>query len=160
MKSAVVWFGTLGAFLIAAFLLMPKYDEWFVFPAKRAYVNNNLKDPASTQYRNERMTKAGWLCGELNSKNSSGGYVGFKRYISGSADDAYLEDHGYVGVRSENEPRHAQLIEQLDAQTAVLKRVAHMRELGSTFRPSESEIIEMARKDMFEVKWKQICATN
>lgn|GEM_PF-3273393 len=39
-----------------------------------------LTDPSSAQFRNERSKKDGWVCGEVNSKNTMGGYVGFKRY--------------------------------------------------------------------------------
>ncbi len=48
----------------------------------RAYIANTLKDPESTQFRNE-VFKDNVLCGELNSKNSYGAYVGFKKFISG-----------------------------------------------------------------------------
>lgn len=36
-----------------------------------------LKDPDSAEFRNQRG-----FCGEVNSKNSFGGYVGFKRFIA------------------------------------------------------------------------------
>lgn len=38
---------------------------------------NTLKDPDSAQFQN-----INGYCGEVNSKNSYGGYVGFKRYVS------------------------------------------------------------------------------
>lgn len=40
-------------------------------------VKQQLKDPDSAQFQNVKG-----YCGEVNSKNSYGGYVGFKRYIS------------------------------------------------------------------------------
>lgn len=40
-------------------------------------VLNSLKDPDSAQFQNVKG-----YCGEVNSKNSYGGYVGFKRYVS------------------------------------------------------------------------------
>lgn len=39
-------------------------------------VKKNLKDPQSAQFRNQHE-----LCGEVNSKNSFGGYNGFTRFI-------------------------------------------------------------------------------
>ncbi|MDD9321958.1 hypothetical protein M0O54_17895 [Acinetobacter lactucae] len=38
---------------------------------------STLKDPDSAQFQNIKG-----YCGEVNSKNSYGGYVGFKRYVS------------------------------------------------------------------------------
>ncbi|WP_023628574.1 hypothetical protein [Pseudomonas soli] len=46
----------------------------------REAVSEQLTDPSSAQFRNERSKKDGWVCGEVNSKNAMGGYVGFKRY--------------------------------------------------------------------------------
>lgn len=46
----------------------------------REAVAEKLTDPSSAQFRNERSKKDGWVCGEVNSKNAMGGYVGFKRY--------------------------------------------------------------------------------
>lgn len=40
-----------------------------------------LKDPGSAQFRNERL-KGEILCGEVNAKNSLGGYTGFARFIT------------------------------------------------------------------------------
>lgn len=46
----------------------------------REAVAKQLTDPSSAQFRNEWSKKDGWVCGEVNSKNTMGGYVGFKRY--------------------------------------------------------------------------------
>lgn len=43
-------------------------------------LKNFLKDPDSAQIRNQHG-----FCGEVNSKNSFGGYTGFKRFIASSA---------------------------------------------------------------------------
>ena len=51
--------------------------------ASRAVLVNALKDPGSVQWRNEVTGPDGTtLCGEINSKNSMGGYVGFSRFIA------------------------------------------------------------------------------
>jgi len=48
----------------------------------KAAVVNKMKDPSSTTFKN-LFTRNDWfLCGEVNSKNSFGGYVGFKRFIA------------------------------------------------------------------------------
>lgn len=137
-----------------------KYDEWFKFSILRAYVNDQLKDPSSTMYRNEHLKKSGWLCGELNSKNSSGGYVGFKRYMAGSVDDAYLEEHGHIGVDSTAQVSEM-LIEELNVQIKMHEAqiAAHKlgESIGQDLRLSKSDIHELAVKNVFDKKWKQIC---
>ena len=45
-----------------------------------------LKDPESARFRNEFVSRNGTeatLCGQVNFKNSVGGYAGFERFISG-----------------------------------------------------------------------------
>lgn len=42
-----------------------------------------LKDPASAQFRNVELKAGGTiLCGEINAKNSFGGYVGFRPFVT------------------------------------------------------------------------------
>lgn len=42
-----------------------------------------LKDPSSAQWQGEFLSSGNeTLCGEVNAKNSMGGYVGFKKYIA------------------------------------------------------------------------------
>lgn len=51
--------------------------------ASRASLIAALKDPQSVQFRSDRLSRVrGTVCGEMNAKNSMGGYVGFKRYIA------------------------------------------------------------------------------
>lgn len=66
--------------------------------AAKAWVEAHLKDPSSVQYRNVRRVpdKNGYprvmICGEMNAKNSYGGYVGFRRfYWYGSAPNGDLD---------------------------------------------------------------------
>lgn len=42
----------------------------------REMVSGHLKDPESAEFRNQSG-----LCGEVNSKNSFGGYGGYRRFI-------------------------------------------------------------------------------
>lgn len=55
--------------------------------AAKDQLTRSFKDPASAQYRGlfvsevqYRGTKA--LCGEVNARNSYGGYVGFRRFVA------------------------------------------------------------------------------
>jgi len=52
--------------------------------AKEA-ISNQLKDPASAQFRNVRAKQfddSSVVCGEVNAKNSYGGYIGFKQFVA------------------------------------------------------------------------------
>lgn len=72
----------------------------------REAVSEQLKDPASAQFRNDRVVgNDRTVCGEVNGKNSAGGYAGFTSYAALRKDDgsymALLESEGqYVIVKS------------------------------------------------------------
>ena len=54
---------------------------------------SELKDPKSAQFRGLFVYNDVFLCGEVNSKNSFGGYVGFQRFVSlGEARLVELDD--------------------------------------------------------------------
>jgi hypothetical protein len=49
-------------------------------------IAGRLKDPESATFRNvfvSRLSGTPLVCGEVNAKNSFGGYVGFQRFVSG-----------------------------------------------------------------------------
>lgn len=57
-------------------------------------VTKRMKDPGSTEFRNvfvSRSSGSAAVCGEVNSKNSFGGYVGFQRFISAGESASFLE---------------------------------------------------------------------
>lgn len=65
----------------------------------REAVSERLKDPESAHFRNERVVgEDRFVCGEVNAKNSAGGYVGFSSYAALRQDDgsyvAFLESEG------------------------------------------------------------------
>jgi hypothetical protein len=43
-------------------------------------VKQELTDPDSAVFRNERITTLGAVCGEVNSRNRMGGYGGFRHF--------------------------------------------------------------------------------
>lgn len=51
------------------------------FDEAKRELEKDLKDPATTQYRNMIKSHRGVICGEFNTKNSMGGYVGFEPFI-------------------------------------------------------------------------------
>lgn len=84
------------AFLLATFVTaalgdMTDDEQTHVLQAKRFFIDR-LKDPDSAQFRNlvvrkifkDNGTVLYNVCGEINAKNSFGGYVGFRPfYFSG-----------------------------------------------------------------------------
>ena len=59
-------------------------------------VKARLKDPGSAKFQNVYFHRGGMdipvTCGEVNSKNSFGGYTGFQRFVSGGkAELTFLE---------------------------------------------------------------------
>ena len=55
----------------------------------------SLKDPESAQFRDVKIQNYGDLkiiCGEINAKNSYGGYVGFKRFMGSPTGGVSMED--------------------------------------------------------------------
>ena len=65
--------------VVASYLLWTRQYT----PEARIYTNvrMTLTDPKSAQFRNFRTnTSTGVSCGEVNSMNKLGGYVGFKKF--------------------------------------------------------------------------------
>ena len=90
----------LGVVVVGAFNLIPScssagtdktqnraQDPFFVAVAAEDNLKAELKDPGSADFRGRfvsRVTDEGLaLCGEVNSKNSFGGYTGFRRFVAG-----------------------------------------------------------------------------
>lgn len=60
----------------------------------REFVKANLRDPESAQFRNQRGG-----CGEVNAKNSFGGYPGYRRFIAASKELVFIEgENGLSGA--------------------------------------------------------------
>lgn len=47
----------------------------------KAALAEKLKDPDSMKLKNVQIAEDGTLCGDVNAKNSYGGYTGFSRFI-------------------------------------------------------------------------------
>jgi hypothetical protein len=70
-----------------------KQEVWIV--QSQEGVRKRLKDPSSAEFRNVRFNDADGtpvVCGEVNSKNSYGGYGGFQRFVASSDVLVFLED--------------------------------------------------------------------
>ena len=57
--------------------------------AKKA-IESRVADPAGVQYKEVTAYSEGVVCGELNQKNSTGGYDGFKDFIYNGMDEGLL----------------------------------------------------------------------
>ena len=72
--------------------------SWWKRTQLRAGVLATLKDPDSALFRSEHV-EDGELCGEVNAKNSMGGYVGYKKFVTspvntfveGSTEDTFFK---------------------------------------------------------------------
>jgi len=75
-------------------------------------LTRSLKDPGSAQFRNVRLVdfdEGKVICGEINAKNSYGGYVGFKRFVAGP----------FQGDIEKNDRPHASVNEAVNAGLTV-----------------------------------------
>lgn len=55
-------------------------------------VKYKLKDPYSAMFRNVHISSDGAVRGEVNAKNSYGGYVGFKKFYCGGESVTFEDD--------------------------------------------------------------------
>lgn len=60
-------------------------DMYAIKPAAESVVKEGLKDPESARFQGEYLARDRSgdleLCGEVDAKNSFGGYVGFRRFV-------------------------------------------------------------------------------
>ncbi|WP_194726252.1 hypothetical protein [Noviherbaspirillum malthae] len=72
----------------------PKLRKALVKRGQEA-VLEQLKDPDSAKFRNLFSGKYdSFLCGEVNAKNSMGGYIGFKRFFAAESAGNYVRFEG------------------------------------------------------------------
>jgi hypothetical protein len=79
-----------------------------VMAAAQQVIAAQLKDPASAQFRNVRV-KGETVCGEVNAKNSFGGYIGFKTF------EVYRNADKRVGWRIHREPKPGAQVWEVDS---------------------------------------------
>lgn len=75
-------------------------DSHLIARAKQS-VTKDFKDPDSAKFRNIRVVR-GSVCGEVNAKNSYGGYVGYKRFVSVAGVVAWVEGEDANFAESES----------------------------------------------------------
>lgn len=96
-KPALVVSGVLvtlfGALYIYASIMPPPakvsspFDPIRFVAAEESDIRASLSDPENAKFRSDAAStfrKVPVVCGEINVKNSTNGYVGFRRFVSGS----------------------------------------------------------------------------
>lgn len=150
-------------FLVAAVVSAGLYFKTAIqYSEYRAQVNNAVKDPGSTEFKNEKTSPNGIYCAEVNSKNLYGAFVGFQRVMA-KVDVRYGgESYGYVFFEREG-------LKGGDAQTFSSKiliyrlqgeRKAREQELAGGYEAtqSENEYREAAERKVFEEEWSLNCS--
>lgn len=85
-----------GVALAVLFAGAAAYRHFVLFAPLKHQVLESLKDPDSAQFRGVSIA-SNWapgkasMCGQLNAKNSMGGYVGYRWFTSGP-DGVRIED--------------------------------------------------------------------
>lgn len=114
-KPGTIWIPTWLGLLIAAGVLwaivriylgdsggipdVPSEDgqRYALIGRAQESVRGHLKDPGSAQFRGERVVRTAGMppvvCGQVNSKNSFGGYGGYQSFISAGTDQlTYMQE--------------------------------------------------------------------
>lgn len=123
----------------------------------REFAASSLKDPKSSQFRNERFVN-GVLCGEINSKNSFGAYVGFKRFFTVGERFAFIESIGQVAG---NPPA-------TDIDDTIRNTKIENEALEASFQRLKSGGVELTEREIEERKataefkhyWKKYCSSD
>jgi hypothetical protein len=110
MQKKHLVIGSLAALLLSAATGIGVY-RWHLISTLRGAVLDQLVDPDSALFRNEEFrsdwtAKGSFLCGEVNSKNRMGGYVGYKEFRAFSSDFAmiYSWDRSQFHTSSSQDP--------------------------------------------------------
>lgn len=131
----------------------------------RDAVSYNLKDPSSSQFRSE-IFHGNSLCGEINTKNSYGAYIGFKRFIATkdlsvlatSNAAAVIEGSGFVyGTESDISASLIQveaLSQVMDEQEALIKKSTPKNQLWLSDKEKEKR-----QEEVFFIRlWDKYCS--
>jgi len=159
-----------GMFLVAAVVSTGLFFKTAIQHSEyRAQVNNAVKDPGSTEFKNEHVSRGevypGEIyCAEVNSKNSHGGFVGFQRVMAKVGIDHSGERDGYVFFERdglEGSGGAKAIIQASIMATTIWERVEAMQQEragGDKATQSENEYRETAQRKEFEENWSQNCS--
>ena len=77
-RTALIWTVMTLISCLAIMLLVVQMEKMSKIRKAKASVAYDLLDPESAQFRNVETSDYGYVCGEVNAKNSYGAYTGFK----------------------------------------------------------------------------------
>lgn len=112
MKSVILALG-----LLAYASQAPAATKAELIKASQEAVREQMKDPESARFRNMKVYDI-TVCGEVNAKNSYGGYNGFKRFFvlggavarveGGMDNDAFVISHAQFCATKADRARNAE----------------------------------------------------
>jgi len=152
---AVVFIGIVVGYEV----LKVNWNPWFVYPDYYASVKKHLKDPESVTFRNQDLRRNGFFCGEYNAKNSSGGYVGYKRFKIDTRMSTNYANYG-VSVEGTDILSAADSLERTEILLEVIderKRRVAIGEIKSLTTSEYEERPEMVNQLAIEKNWKRDC---
>lgn len=96
-KIAIFWLVIVAVIGLGAFVALR--EEPLLSEAKAA-VRTAMKDPASVEFRNGRVSNlTDYACGEYNAKNSFGAYAGYRPFVYSKKEGLQLNmDAGLAAI--------------------------------------------------------------
>lgn len=123
------------SFIILIAIAALNFDRFFLIPKYRVPILDNMVDPDSTNFKNEKI-HGDFLCGEFNSKNSFGAYTGFNRFVSNSSVALFANQRV--------------LREPYDAENDLEFEVSIREILGD-------DVDLKSQQDKFDILWTKVC---
>jgi hypothetical protein len=148
LAPITIGFIALATLAVSIYLAYPIYKNDQIISAAKKVVDSTLKDPASAQYKSEFISSDKTIvCGEVNAKNSLGGYVGFKRYLS-RGQQILIEDGSFTQWDLEVGPA-----KPTDKERILL---LYTEKFSSGMEIYEDELFA-SRKKLFNWIWENSC---
>lgn len=149
----------LGLGITISIISALKYEEWVTIRKAREPIQALMKDPDTAKFRGEFISFMGWFCGEVNSKNEYGAYVGFKRFFSNTRPTRiFIEGTGRADEVSSSEESLDDYILRLTKETEILRQENLAQQSGSPLKKyTASERSELANQQIFDEQWAERC---
>lgn len=120
----------------------------------RTPVLMQLKDPDSATFRNEVLRKERVLCGEYNSKNAMGGYVGYSRFIVVDGEFVDFERHGPIALSGSSEITKRKIADEINT-IDLAKMISELKKKAGERDDLDTEPVR--RKQYFDRRWSEYC---
>lgn len=155
---------------VVAFIV--SLQPFFKYRSERGVISATLKDPDSAKFLNEKVDSTGQYCGEVNSKNSYGGFTGSQRVIlrapCQSAVSIFFQDGSHHSGKNEKrvpsrDKTTEEVLCQSDAYTAGVDielealRARNAAWKGRATSDGEPPPLSEFKKQIFKAKWVKDC---